>query len=208
VDPESPADLYFLQIRPMFTSDRNRTIEITESDLERAFCSSTRALGNGVNREMVDLVYIKPEEFKTEATRQIAGEIAGINARLEKENRTYLLAGPGRWGGSDRWLGIPVKWHQISCVGAIVELRNEKLSADLSQGSHFFHNITSLGIHYIMLDELESQGIDPGEDFFDWRWADAQPALSETEFIRHVRLESPMVLKIDGRKSRCVIIKP
>jgi hypothetical protein len=208
MDPKQRADLYCLQIRPMFTSDRNRSVEISQADLERAFCLSSRALGNGINREMIDLVYIKPDTFKTEATRQIADEIGAINAQMEKENRTYLLAGPGRWGGSDRWLGIPVKWHQISCVGAIVELRNAKLSADLSQGSHFFHNITSLGIHYIMLDELERQGMAQGEDFFDWEWAGAQPALSETEFVRHVRLEAPMTLKIDGRKSRCVIVKP
>ncbi|MBT4088363.1 MAG: phosphoenolpyruvate synthase/pyruvate phosphate dikinase, partial [Deltaproteobacteria bacterium] len=119
----------------------------------------------------------------------------------------FLLAGPGRWGGSDRWLGIPVKWKQISNVGAIVELRNKNLNADPSQGSHFFHNITSLGIHYIMLDEIHQNRAE-SNDFFDWNWVDQIPAVSETPFIRHITLDKPMILKIDGRSSKCVIMKP
>ena len=118
-----------------------------------------------------------------------------------KEKRPYLLIGPGRWGSADRWLGIPVQWRHISGVGAIIELRNEKLKADPSQGSHFFQNITSLGIHYITVTEGAES-----EDHFDWEWLNSLPVVQETTFLRHVRLEKPLILKIDGRKSQCVII--
>ncbi len=210
IQPETKqkVDLYILQIRPMFFEEEHHNIEITKEDLERAFCFSSQALGNGINKKMTDIVYIKPNSFKKDATRQIADEIERINAVLEREERPFLLAGPGRWGGSDRWLGIPVKWRQISNVGAIVELRNKNLSADPSQGSHFFHNITSLGIHYVMLDEINQGESKGSSDFFDWDWVDNLPAISETDFIRHVVLEKPMTLKIDGRTSRCVMLKP
>jgi hypothetical protein len=122
--------------------------------------------------------------------------------RLEVEiTPDYLLVGPGRWGSADRWLGIPVQWRNISGVGAIIELRNEKLKADPSQGSHFFQNITSLGIHYITVTESSDS-----DDYFDWEWVGSLPVIQETTFLRHVRVERPLTLKIDGRQSQCVIL--
>ena len=129
----------------------------------------------------------------------MAGEIDKLNAGLVKEKRPYLLIGPGRWGSADRWLGIPVQWRDISGVGAIIELRNETLKADPSQGSHFFQNITSLGIHYITVTENS-------EDHFNWEWLDSQPASQETTYLRHVRLGKPVTLKINGNTSQCVMI--
>jgi pyruvate phosphate dikinase-like enzyme len=205
---EKKMDFFFLQARPMFTEEEHNRIEISDEEKNQAFCRSAQALGNGISRDMADIVFIKPESFEKNATQQIAQEIERVNNLLEKEKRPYLLVGPGRWGGSDRWLGIPVKWHQISNVGAIVELRNKNLDADPSQGSHFFSNITSLGIHYIMLDELNRGDVANREEFFDWDWLNALPVRSETRFIRHVSLDKSMVLKIDGKTSRCVIIKP
>ncbi|MFH2131904.1 MAG: PEP/pyruvate-binding domain-containing protein, partial [bacterium] len=202
---QSKADFYLLQIRPMFNAVDQHLVRISSSDEKNAFCRSSQALGNGINHQMMDIIYIKPDDFRTEVTRQIAEEINRINTRLQRENRTYLLVGPGRWGGSDRWLGIPVKWRHISNVGAIIELRNEKLSANPSQGSHFFHNITSLGIHYIMINEICDRD---STDYFDWNWVNSQPAVSESAFVRHVRLTRPFMLKIDGKRSRCVIMKP
>ncbi len=201
-------ELFFLQIRPMFSNETHHRVEIGAEEHKKAFCASTQALGNGINSDIVDIVYIKPDNFQKNATIRIAGEIERINSELRKQDRTYLLAGPGRWGGSDRWLGIPVKWNQISNVGAIVELRNENLSADPSQGSHFFQNITSLGIHYIMLTESNHEDQIQTDEFFDWDWVAELPAVSETEFVRHVKLEKPMIIKIDGRSSKCVILKP
>jgi hypothetical protein len=147
---------------------------------------------------MADIVYVKPDAFQLEATLKIAEEVDRINAGLLKEKRSYLLVGPGRWGSADRWLGIPVQWRNISGVGAMIELRNEKIKADPSQGSHFFQNITSLGIDYITVTEGSN-------DYFDWKWVNAQPAAEETTYLRHVRLARPFTLKIDGRKSQCVI---
>ncbi|MFC1867564.1 PEP/pyruvate-binding domain-containing protein [Thermodesulfobacteriota bacterium] len=192
-------DFFFLQMRPMVTDSERFDVQITPEEYQRAFCRSTQALGNGKNDRISDIVYVKPDDFKPDATLQIAGEIGRVNAGLVKKARPYLLVGPGRWGSADRWLGIPVQWHNISGVGAIIELRNEKLKADPSQGSHFFQNITSLGIHYITLTE-------DSEDYFDWKWIESIPHVQETSFLRHVRLEKPLLLKIDGRTSQCVII--
>ena len=194
-------DFFFLQMRPMVAEDERFKVEITQDETEKAFCRSSQALGNGKNEKLADIVYVSQDKFRPESTVEIAEEIGQVNAGLIREKRQYLLIGPGRWGSADRWLGIPVQWRNISGVGAIVELRNEKLKADPSQGSHFFQNITSLGIHYITVTE----GTD-SEDFFDWKWLESLPAVQETKFLRHVRLEKPLLLKIDGRESQCVII--
>ena len=200
-DKNRKSEFNFLQIRPMVAEEERFQVKITSEEFKKAFCRSTQALGNGKNERIADIVYVKPDDFETKATVQIAEEIGNINSGLLKENRPYLLIGPGRWGSADRWLGIPVQWRHISGVGAIVELRNEKLKADPSQGSHFFQNITSLGIHYITVTEGAES-----EDYFDWKWLNSLHVVQETTFLRHVRLEKPLILKIDGRKSQCVII--
>jgi hypothetical protein len=107
--------------------------------------------------------------------------------------------GPGRWGPADRWLGIPVRWQDISGISAMIELRNKQLRADPSQGSHFFQNITSLGIPYITVSEDD-------EDFFDWEWIASLPTAQESSYLRHVRLDQPFTLKIDGKTSQCVMV--
>jgi hypothetical protein len=200
-DKKRKGDFFFLQMRPMVAEEERFEVQISQQEIEKAFCRSSQALGNGKNEEMADIVYVKPTDFKPEATVNMAQEVGQINAGLFKDKRPYLLVGPGRWGSFDKWLGIPVQWKDISGVGAIIELRNEKLRADPSQGSHFFQNITSLGIHYITVTE-------GSEDYFDWEWVASLSAVQETEFLRHVRVEGPLILKIDGRKSQCVIIGP
>ena len=200
-DKKGKSNFFFLQLRPMVAEEERFEVEITPEEIERAFCRSTQALGNGKNEEMTDIVYVKPNDFEPEANVQIAGEIGQINAGLVKQKRSYLLVGPGRWGSADRWLGIPVQWRDISGVGAIVELRNKKLKADPSQGSHFFQNITSLGIHYITVTESSDS-----DDYFDWEWVASLPVVQETTFLRHVRVKRPLTLKIDGRQSQCVIL--
>jgi len=198
-DKERKSDFFFLQMRPMVADEKRFEVQITEQEFENAFCRSNQALGSEKNDKIADIVYVKPDDFQLEAMEQIVKEINLINADLLKEKRPYLLVGPGRWGSADRWLGIPVQWHNISGVGAIIELRNEKLKADPSQGYHFFQNITSLGIHYITVTE-------DSEDFLDWKWLHSLPAAQDTTFLRHVRLEKPMILKIDSKESQCVMI--
>jgi CheY-like chemotaxis protein len=198
-DPARKSSFFFLQMRPMVADLEPFEVKITAEDVEAAFCSSSQALGNGRNNDMADILYVKPEDFKPEFTVEIAKEIGRLNAELVKEKRPYLLVGPGRWGSADRWLGIPVQWHDISGVGAVIELRSALLNADPSQGTHFFQNITSLGIHYVTVSE-------GSEDRFDWEWIRSVRAVRETRFLRHVRLDQPFVLKIDGKTSQCVMI--
>jgi hypothetical protein len=157
------------------------------------------ALGNGQIGDIEDIVFVDPEAFDATRTVEIAAEVGRLNKRLAASNRRYLLVGPGRWGSADRWLGIPVKWSDISAVRAVVETATEALRADPSQGSHFFHNITSLDISY-----LTASG--NGGEFVDWNWLKAQAAETSTPYLRHVRLARPLTIKIDGKKSEAVII--
>jgi hypothetical protein len=121
-----------------------------------------------------------------------------MNAQILKRGRKFLLVGPGRWGSADRWLGIPVRWSDISGVGAIVETTCAQLKVEPSQGSHFFHNLTSLGINYLNVSEN-------GSDFLHWQQLTRLPCASEHRFTAHVQLETPLCLKVDGRSSRAVI---
>jgi len=198
-DPGQKSSFFFLQMRPMVADLETLDVKITAEEVQKAFCFSNQALGNGRNKDIADIVYVKPEDFKPEATVAMAKEIGRLNAELVKEKRPYLLVGPGRWGSADRWLGIPVQWHDISGVGAIIELRSALLKADPSQGTHFFQNITSLGIHYVTVSE-------GSEDRFDWERIRSFHAVQETRFLRHVRLDQPFLLKIDGKTSQCVMI--
>ncbi|MCD6307267.1 MAG: phosphoenolpyruvate synthase/pyruvate phosphate dikinase [Deltaproteobacteria bacterium] len=199
-DKDRKGDFSFLQMRPMVADEERFNVEITPEDMKKAFCRSATALGNGRNEEIQDIVYVKPDAFDVSATPKIAEEIGGLNAEMLKKRRKYLLIGPGRWGSADRWLGIPVQWRHISGVGAVVELRNAQLKADPSQGSHFFQNITSLGIHYITV--TEDEGLD---DYLDWGFIRSLPEVQETPFLRHVTSERPLIIKIDGRRSLCAI---
>lgn len=202
------SDFYFLQIRPMVTDGKKSNVQITLKEVNKAFCYSNKALGNGINDEITDIVYVKPCDFRADATLEIAYEIKKINADMLNENRSYLLVGPGRWGSSDRWLGVPVNWGDISGAGAIVELRNDQINAEPSQGSHFFHNITSKGISYITINELAEKSLSRLDDYIDWDWINSLPVVRETTFLRHVRLKGPLRLKVDGRTSQCVMSSP
>lgn len=206
-DKDRKSDFYFLQIRPMAMDDNPFKIQITPKEITRGFCYSSHALGNGINERMADIIYVKPADFRPEATVQMAAEINRLNAQLIQEKRPYLLVGPGRWGSQDRCLGIPVKWRNISNAGAIIEIRNESMNAEPSQGSHFFHNITSLGVHYITVNEIDTGCSAGPTDYFDWKWIESLPIVSETPFFRHVRLEKRFSMKINGRNSQCVITR-
>ncbi|MBW2251766.1 MAG: phosphoenolpyruvate synthase PpsA, partial [Deltaproteobacteria bacterium] len=199
-DKKKKPEFSLLQIRPMAISMHNRDVEITKKDIKQAFCFSTMALGNGKFKDITDIIYVRPDSFDPARTVEIAGEIGKVNRQMVQQNKKYLLIGPGRWGSADRWLGIPVTWKNISGIGAVVETTAENLKADPSQGSHFFHNITSLGISYLTIKEND-------EDFLDWKWLQSLLAESETDHLRHIKLDRPITLKIDGKKSRAVLIQ-
>ncbi|MCE5336967.1 MAG: phosphoenolpyruvate synthase/pyruvate phosphate dikinase [Desulfobacteraceae bacterium] len=192
------ADFAILQLRPMSARAEMVDIDITARDLERAFCISSQALGNRISTDITDIVFVKPGSFDPVHMPEIAGHIGQINASLLSEERKYVLIGPGRWGSADRWLGIPVTWADISGVTAMVETAHPKLSAEPSQGSHFFHNLISLGINYLTVDGVKGS--------IDWDWLTSQAPRRETRYVAHLSLDRPLTLKVDGRTSRGVIL--
>ncbi|MCG8634020.1 MAG: hypothetical protein MI863_09340 [Desulfobacterales bacterium] len=197
---DSPWKISLLQARPM-SRPRDMGL-ITQEDMDAAVCVSTSALGNCTLDTIRDIVYVNPNTFEGDKTPAMARQISRINADLAKANRRFLLAGPGRWGSSDPWLGIPVDWQQISGAGAIVEIRDGAIHADASWGSHFFNIITAQGIPYITVTPGATDRIDldhlvhlPGSR-----------TVRDEGFIRHLELNHPLVIKVDGKHSRCVIL--
>lgn len=188
----------FLQTRPMTARTGLMEVNIRDEEISRAFCFSNHALGNAEKDDIADILYVKPDVFDPGQTPEIAREIGRMNSQMVKEGHKYLLVGPGRWGSADRWLGIPVSWTDIYGVSAMVEMSSPKLKADPSQGSHFFHNIITLGINYVAI-------IDGVDDFLNWDWLTSRPVETETSFMAHLKLDKPFTLKVDGRKSRCVM---
>ncbi len=199
------AEFSLLQIRPMAMSRQHKDVEITEEEIKSAFCFSNSAMGNGNIQGISDIIFVNPDTFDPARTVEKAIEINWMNMMLEQQHRKYVLIGPGRWGTSDRWLGIPVSWSDISGVGVMVETSIEKLRADPSQGSHFFNNITSLGISYLTVSDNAKSSEYP--DVINWEWLKSLPAENETEYLRHIKLEKPLTIKIEGKKSRAVILK-
>jgi Pyruvate phosphate dikinase, AMP/ATP-binding domain len=197
-DDDGKRRFAILQIRPMSAREEMMEVDITDDDRQNAFLISSRSLGNTVNSEMADIVYVKPATFDPANTPEIAREISDFNTDLLRQNRKFLLMGPGRWGSADRWLGIPVGWADISGVGAIVETDHTKLKAEPSQGSHFFHNITSLGINYLTV--MADSG-----NFIDWDWLTGLSIVKETAHVAHVHLDRALTLKVDGRVSTAVV---
>jgi len=191
---------YFLQIRPMVAGRERGDVGITAENKEHAICYSQSALGHGRREDIQDIVFVKPDCFDVSKTCEMVSEISRINAGLHKNKQPYILMGPGRWGTADRWLGIPVQWKDISGVTAIVEIRNASLMADPSQGTHFFQNMTSLGIHYLTITE-------GGSDTIDWTWIDSCSLVQEMTYFKHVRTKSPMVLKINGQMAEGCIYR-
>jgi hypothetical protein len=177
-------------------------IEVAEDELigENILVASKNVLGNGINDTITDIVYVVPDKFEKKYTPQIANELEAINKNLVKESKPYLLIGFGRWGSSDPWLGIPVNWGQVSGAKAVVETAQENMNVEFSQGSHFFHNLTSFKVSYFSVKQADSNRI-------NWDWLSNQKIEQETEFVRHVSLSSPLIIKVDGRRGRGVIIK-
>jgi hypothetical protein len=200
--PDSlPASLALLQIRPMSSREEMLKVDITEAEVGGAVCVSSQALGNTISTEIADIVYVKPDTFDPAQTLAIAREVGKMNTALDRWGRKYLLVGPGRWGSTDRWLGIPVSWADICGVGAMIETAHPKLRAEPSQGSHFFHNITSLGITYFTVLNMD-------RDRLDWTWFTALPLAGESAHVAHARLAHPLTLKVDGRSSAGVVLPP
>ncbi len=195
-------NFYLLQIRPIVDTKEVINENIGAINTSETIISSKNALGHGIVNDIFDVVYVRPEAFKATNNERIATEIDKINRQLMSENRNYILVGPGRWGSSDPWLGIPVKWSNICNARIIVESGLSHYRVDPSQGTHFFQNLTSLGVAYFTINPFQNDGS------YDVDFLNEQEAQTENELIRHIRFAAPVIAKIDGRKNIGVILKP
>ncbi|MFW5878815.1 MAG: hypothetical protein ACOCVR_03265, partial [Myxococcota bacterium] len=189
-----------LQVRPFVSSGRRESVRITDEEISRAFCTTDRALGNGVWSDLRDLIFVRRHSFDRTRTRAIAEEIGVLNQELAAQRRKYVLLGFGRWGSSDPWLGIGVTWSQISEVGVLIEAGLEDFQVDPSQGTHFFQNITSLGVAYLSVPWRAPQSR------IEWDWLETRPCKGSSEHVVHLRFDSPLEVRVDGRSGRAVLL--
>jgi len=189
---------HLVQIRPISPMREDFLVDIgDEPDRKTNLVHCSRAMGNGIIDGIRDIVFVPPSTFDRGQTPAITKEIETVNQSLD--GRPFMLIGPGRWGSSDRWLGIPVDWSQISSARAIVETPMQDIVVDPSYGSHFFHNMTALGIPYLMVTS---------KDFVDWEWLDALEPTWEGVYVKHVTLDQPAIVKVDGKQGMAVAMKP
>ena len=183
----------------MVVSDQ--LVDVTVDDLSdsRAIVASDMVMGNGTADDIQDIVFVRPEKFSPLHTPAIAQELESLNRELRDQKRPFLLIGFGRWGSSHPSLGIPVDWSQISGARAIVEATLPDMNVELSQGSHFFHNLSSFRASYFMVQHGRRFGI-------NWDWLNLQPVVQETGLIRHVRPTERLSVRVDGRTARGVIL--
>lgn len=200
--PGTPKIFSFLQIRPIVQNDQSFNFDIDNVNLGETIIYSELALGNGHFKGIRDLVYIKPDSFNAANTEKIAFDIEKINAGFVHTCTGYVLIGPGRWGSSDPWLGIPVKWPQISAARLIVESGIKNYRIDPSQGTHFFQNVTSFRVGYFTINPFLKEG------FYDVEYLNRLSTVFEDEYVRHVRFDTPLEIMIDGKRHIGVIMKP
>ena len=185
---------YLLQIRPMVDVKSDVHIDLSEIRTENILLQSDNALGHGQMDDIADVVYVKTDGYNAGNNPLIAEEISRINAKFLNNGEHYVLVGPGRWGSSDSWLGIPVKWPNISAARIIVEAGLTNYRVDPSQGTHFFQNLTSFGVGYFTINDFNGDGI------YNRALLDALPAVEETAHVRHVRFPKALTIKLDGKK--------
>ncbi len=192
---------YLLQIRPIVDANKSIDEDLEQVPLDTTLITSRQALGNGIIDNLRDVVYVKEGMFGPSNNQLIAYDIDKINRQLMEEDRPYVLVGPGRWGSSDTWLGIPVKWPNIAGAKVIVEAGKTSYHIDPSQGTHFFQNLTSCGSAYLTVDGSDDREV------CSMDYLETLPVMAETKYIKHVRLEQPLVAKIDGKKGIGVVLK-
>ena len=204
IDPQNLgfATFYLLQVRPIVDNKEVMEEDLTLVEQEDTILTSTSVLGHGIVTDVQDIIYVKTGAFCSSNNQSIAYDIEKMNRQFTGEEKNYVLVGPGRWGSSDSWLGIPVKWPHISNARVIVECGLENYRVDPSQGTHFFQNLTSFGVGYFTINPFK------GDGWFDEGYLNSLPAVEETEYLRHVRFDKPVVIKMDGKKSLGVVLKP
>lgn len=201
LNDDRTGEFYLLQIRPIVDSKQVLDQDIMTIPDDKCLLRSHNSLGHGVSDDIVDVVYVKTDEnFTASDNPVVAMEVERINKKFLADGKNYVLVGPGRWGSSDSWLGVPVKWSHISAAKLIVETTLNNYSVDPSQGTHFFQNLTSFGVGYFTIDENKGMG------FFRKEILDAMPAVEETPHVRHVRFSKPLHIMMDGMKQEGLVI--
>jgi CheY-like chemotaxis protein len=200
--PENQPKIFnLLQIRPIVDNDQTLKEDLSEVEKEKTLIICNSALGNGIIEDVYDIVYVKPESFDPAKSEAMVNDIGKLNELFLKEEKQYILVGPGRWGSSDPWLGIPVKWPQISAARLIVESGLENYRIDPSQGTHFFQNLTSFRVGYFTINPFINDG------YYDIDFLSGIEAYYEDEFIRHLKFDHPLIIKIDGKKNKGIVLK-
>lgn len=203
VNDDRTGEFYLLQIRPIVDSKQVLDEDLGSIPDEKCLLRSHNSLGHGISEDVVDVVYVKADEdFSAVNNPVIADEIERINRKFIDEGKNYVLIGPGRWGSSDYWLGIPVKWPHISAARVIVEAALKNYHVDPSQGTHFFQNLTSFGVGYFTVNAYSGDGI------YQQSLLNSMPAIEETEYVRHVRFDRPLKIMMDGMSQEGVVLLP
>lgn len=197
-----PKEFGLLQMRPLVINNEIEELDLDNVESAALICRSDQVLGHGVVKNVKDIVCVDLEKFDRKFTHEVAHEIAQFNSKMINNDLPYLLIGLGRWGTLDPWLGIPVTWGQINGAKAIIESNFTDFNVTPSQGSHFFQNLTSFKIGYFTVDGFTQQG------FIDWNWLLQQKTIERKNFTKHIRLEQPLTIKINGHRNKGIIIKP
>ncbi|UCB58319.1 MAG: hypothetical protein JSV67_06890 [Thermoplasmatales archaeon] len=196
-DESKPAELIILQIRSMIPPDKYQDVNIENIDVDKVLCYSENALGNGIISGFKDIVYIKSESFDMSNSNRAVSQIRRMNLKLMDAGKPYMLIGPGRWGSADPWLGIPIIWSDIAGVKVILETPYKERPIDPSQGSHFFHDMISSQVGYLITKK------DKGN--IDWKWLESLKLIEETEDVKHVETPSELEVSIDGKRGKAII---
>lgn len=190
-----------LQIRPLSVNKESITIELDNLNRNDLMLITSHGMGNGIIDTIKDVIFIDPEKFDNTQTLDMAQEITKINSKLNAEDKEYILIGPGRWGTSDRFLGIPVRWDQINKARIIVEATLENFAVEASQGSHFFHNLVAMNAGYFNVSHSSET------DFIDWEWLHSIPPKNTGKYYVHLSFQDPLIVKIDGKSGFATIDK-
>ena len=190
-----------LQVRPIAEGASGAAIDWSKIDTSNALIYSESALGTGAVNDVCGVVYLREENFNPASTERIAEEVTRLNAKMREEGRGYVLVGFGRWGSSNPWLGVPVKWSDISEAKVIVECGLDNFRIEPSQGTHFFQNLTSCGSAYLTVDSYDE------EECFNEDFLETLEVVEENKYLKWVRSSTPLVAKVDGKKRRAIILK-
>ena len=204
IHADKTCDFYLLQIRPIVDAKEMLDEDVRAIPDADCLLRSHNSLGHGISEDVTDVVYVKYDDhFSAMNNFYVADDIERINRKFLADGKNYVLIGPGRWGSSDHYLGVPVKWPHISAARVIVEVALKNYNIDPSQGTHFFQNLTSFGVGYFTVDTNTGEG-----GFVNKEMLDAMPAVEETQYVRHVRFDRPLRILMDGKKQEGAVLHP